>query len=66
MFKCPHYVAELNKYLHTLSVFKHVLTDTNYFKMFNNLSNSDAISMYYFFNYALTRRRLYLEDIETV
>jgi hypothetical protein len=64
IFLCPHYVTERQKYLHTLNTFEQSLKATDYLKMFNNLSTNDSLTLYHFFNCALTRRRLYLEDLE--
>jgi hypothetical protein len=64
IFCCPHYVIERKKYVHTLNNFEHSLKDTDYLKLFNNLSTKESLSLYNFFNCALTRRRLYLEDLE--
>jgi hypothetical protein len=63
MFECPHYITERVKYIHKLSKFDESLCESNYLCLFNNLSSKDAISLYYFFNCSLTRRKLYLEEM---
>lgn len=62
LFECPHYVIEREKYIsHNFSY--HVpYTRNNYLCLFNNLSKSDSMLLFYFFNCVLARRKLYLED----
>ena len=64
LFKCPHYAIERQKYVFKLSNYAATLNDNNYLILFNNLSTNDALSLFYFFNCSLTRRKLYLEDTE--
>ena len=66
LFKCPHYVTERVKYIHSLSLYKNDYEEEDYLKMFNNLSESDAFKLFNFFNCSLTRRRLYQEEFDSM
>ena len=63
LFKCPHYEIERRKYVYPTSSLYPDLNEHNYLQMFNNLDKTKALSLYYFFNCCLTRRRMYIEEM---
>ena len=63
IFNCPHYITERIKFVYNLSTYNSNYSHADYLKMFNNLSQDDALKLFHFFDCSLTRRRLYLEDI---
>jgi hypothetical protein len=66
MFKCPHYAIERCKYINSLSSYNMLLDEANYLCLFKNVSKQDALKLYYYFNCALSRRKLYLEEMNAL
>lgn len=58
MFQCPHYASIRNRY--SMCTSNNSYDRTNYLKMFNNLSESDVVKFYLFFNDIFRTRELYI------
>jgi hypothetical protein len=66
MFVCPHYIIERTKFVFSIQNYNSSFCNPNcmeYLRIFNNLDAKNALKLSNFFNCALTRRKLYLSEM---